>query len=521
MLAGMRPRRLLAWIAALAACAAVAPAGASAATWAKLSPDDVSSIDQAAVVTQGARVVAAWPAGAGTDLADRIEFRGFAPTPTSSLAGAGAVATAAGGFTNVSQRPGLVLRGTASELIVITGGTIAGTDRTFLTAALTEGATPATPPTVIAAQLNGALDALALPDGGLIVANMENGVLHTFRDAVPVDGFDIQAGLGGGCCSYHPALGRDGAGRVWLAWYSNATGHTGIFLQQLDAATGGPVGTPTLVPQSESPANNQNRLALACSPLAGGGCRIAYAAQPTATAPLRVASWAPGDATPTTVATATLSLSVPLTAAYRADGKLWVAWYDPGLSGSASGFSATLGNARGAGGTTARIGQPTGLVQALDLESTTVADNLVLVGTISTGAQRAALWTNLVQPPDQVIENPRTIRNGPAQVVAPRGVSLVGLKRTKCVRVRVSVTAPSRVLVAIYSGRKSIRIFGQLVVRFGAPGTKVVCVRVPFRAKTFNVRTPARIAIAVRDGATARAGEPPAKVVTKDFRFFQ
>jgi hypothetical protein len=89
------------------------------------------------------------------------------------------------------------------------------------------------------------------------------------------------------------------------------------------------------------------------------------------------------------------------------------------------------------------------------------------------------------------------------------------------VRVRVTVTAPARVLVAIYSGRKSIRLFGQKIVRFGAPGTKVVCVRVPFRAKTFNVRTPARIAIAVRRGAKARVGEPPAKVVTRSFRFFQ
>jgi hypothetical protein len=515
----MRPRRLLALIAAAAACAVAAPGAASAATWAKLSPDDVSSIDQAAVVVQGARVVAAWPAGSGTDLADRIEFRGFAPTPASSLAGAGPVATAAGGFTNVSQRPGLVVRGTPSELRAITGGTISGSDRTFLTAALTEGASPATPPAVIAVQLNGALDALALPDGGIIVANMENGVLHTFRDAVPADGFDIQAALGG-CCSYHPALARDGAGRVWLAWYSNAAGHVGIFLEQLDPATGGPLGTPTLVPQSQSPANNQNRLALTCSPLAAGGCRIAFAAQTSAVAPLRVASWAPGEGAPTTVATPDLGLSATITAAYRADGRLWVAWYAQGVT-SAVGYYATLGNVRGVGGDRTKLGRPAGLVQALDLESTILGDNLVLVGTVNTGRPRAALWTNLVQPPDQLIENPRTIRNGPARVVAPRGVSLTKLKRTKCVRVRVTVTAPARVLVAIYSGRRSIRLFGQRVVRFGAPGTKVVCVRVPFRAKTFNVRTPARIAIAVRRGAKARAGEPPAKVVTRNFRFFQ
>ena len=86
-------------------------------------------------------------------------------------------------------------------------------------------------------------------------------------------------------------------------------------------------------------------------------------------------------------------------------------------------------------------------------------------------------------------------------------------------RVRVSVTEPARVLVAIFSGRKSIRLFGQKVVPFTAAGTKVVCVRVPFRAKTFNVRTPVKIAIAVRKGSTRGPGSP-GQVVTKGLRFF-
>jgi hypothetical protein len=88
------------------------------------------------------------------------------------------------------------------------------------------------------------------------------------------------------------------------------------------------------------------------------------------------------------------------------------------------------------------------------------------------------------------------------------------------VGVREAVTQPARVLVAIFSGRRSIRVFGQKVVPFRAAGTRVTCVRVPVRAHTFDVRTPARIAIAVRKGAAHRAGEPPAKVVTKRFRFF-
>lgn len=502
---------------ALAALAVLAclPALASAAVWQKLSTDDVSGIDAAALVVSNGRVVAAWPSGTGSDLAGSIAFRGFAPTPGKPTAGAGPIATAAGGFTNVSGRPGLIvggIGGTPSGLRVVTGGTIAGNDHLYLTDPLTEGATPAAGPTQLTPGLNGDVDAVAIPGGGVIAANMENGVLHVSRDVSPTDGFDLQTGQLGGCCSYNPAIGIDGTGRVWVAWYSNATGHVGIYLQQLDPATAAPIGAPQLLYQSASVANNTSHLALACG---AATCRIAYLAQATVAGPLRLVTYAPGESAPTTIATG-LSVVVNgnLAAAFRADGRFWVAWYDPGVTSAQTGYYATLGNAKGAGGGKITLGRPAGFVDDGDMEAAALGDNLVLVTTVNTGKPRAALWTTLVQDPSQVIENPRTIRNGPATVIAPKGVKLSKLKRTKCVNVRVTTSQPARVKVAIFSGRKSIRIFGQKVVPFAAPGSKVVCVRVPFRAKTFNVRTPLRIAVAVRQGAA------PAKVVTKGFRFF-
>jgi hypothetical protein len=505
----MRRTTVLALLSAVVIAAALAgPAGA--APWQKLSPDDVSGIDGSALAVTGGRVLVAWPAGSGSDLAVRVEFRGFAPTATVPLAGAGVVATAAAGFTNVSSRPGVVVGGAPSGLRVVTGGTIAANDHVHLTPPLTEGAAGGAPATVATA-LVGDIDAVGLPDGGVIVANGENGVLHTFRDAVAVDGSDIQAQLGG-CCSYHPAVGRDGTGRVWLAWYSNATGHVGIYVQQLDPATAAPIGAPALVYQSASVSNNTSHLALACGPAT---CRIAYLQQATAGGAQRVATWAPGEAAPTPI-TPPLSISVNgnLAAAIRGDGRMWTAWYDPGATSAQTGYYASLGNAKGAGGERTNLRRPAGFVDDGDLEAAILGDNLVLVGTVSTGKPRAALWTTVVQPPDQVVVNPRTIRNGPATVVAPKGVTLKSLKRGKCVNVRVTATQPARVLVAIYSGTKSARVFGQKVVRFTAPGTKFACVRVPFRAKTFDVRTPVRIAIAVRKGSA------PAKVVNRGFRFF-
>ena len=510
-------RSLTFTVAALVALAAAAPA-AFGAGWAKVSGDDVSGIDQAALVTSGGRVVAAWPSGTGSELADSIAFRGWAPTPQAPFAGAGATATATGGYSNVSQRPGLVAA--PDGLSVITGGVIAGQARVYRTPPLTEGQAGG-PATEIAEQLTGPMDGRALAGGGMGGGDRANGEVRVSRAAAPAGGIALQPLLGGPA-GYHPALGQDASGRLWVAWYSNATGNVGIYLLQLDPATGGPAAgaTPAKVPQSESPANNGFHLALACA----ASCRIVYGAQTAPTAQLRLASWAPGEgASPTSIGGgARLSLGLPLTAAYRADGRLWVAWYDLGTT---KGFyAAKLGNAKGAGGTVQNLGRPAGaaFLDARDLESVAVGTDLVVAGTVVTSQPRASLWTSYVQDPATAIENPRTFRNGPATITAPKRISLKNLKRGgKCVNVKVSVSAPSRVLVQIFSGPKSRRLFGEKVLAFrAAPATRFVCVRVPFRAKTFDPRAPAGILVAVRPpGATGRSG-PPAKVVTRDVRFF-
>lgn len=504
--------------AALLGLAAAAPA-ALGAGWAKVSGDDVSGIDQASLVVNNGRVVAAWPSGTGTDLASSVVFRGWAPTPASSLAGAGATATVTSGYSSVSPRPAVVVTPTGPR--VVTGGVIAGTgqSRVYLSTPLTEGA-PGGPTTEIAQQLFGTEDALtAAAGGGLIVADMTNGEMRVFRDTAPTGGTELQMPLLGGPAGYNPSLGQDAAGRVWLAWYSNASGNIGIFLIQIDPATGAPApgATPVKVPQSESPANNGFHLALACA----ASCRIVYGAQSSPTANLRLASWSPGEGAPTNIAAReNLSLGLPLTAHYRADGRLWVAWWDRGVSKSF--YAAKLGNAKGAGGTVQNLGLPAGgaYLDARNLDSVVMGTDLVLVGTVVTTAPRASLWTTYVQDPATIIENPRTFRNGPATITAPKRISLKNLKRSKCVNVKVSVSEPARVLVQIFSGPLSRRLFGQKIVAFAAPATKYVCVRVPFRAKTFNPRAPAGILVAVRKGTARGRSGPPAKVVTRDVRFF-
>ena len=116
------------------------------------------------------------------------------------------------------------------------------------------------------------------------------------------------------------------------------------------------------------------------------------------------------------------------------------------------------------------------------------------------------------------IPNPQTLTNGPTTLVAPGTISLRSLKRSKCVLVKVTSNRPARILVSIFSGRRSIRLFGQKLVVFFAPGRKQPCIQVPFRARTFNVRTPLNVALGYTAGARPQRGGRKPKPVVKPIR---
>jgi hypothetical protein len=100
-------------------------------------------------------------------------------------------------------------------------------------------------------------------------------------------------------------------------------------------------------------------------------------------------------------------------------------------------------------------------------------------------------------------------------VTAPSRLSLRSLRRSKCVRVGVDSVRPARVLLRIFSGRRSIRLFGESLVRFAAPGHKVTCIAVPKRAHTFNVRTPLRFAVGYALGVRATPGQQLSRPVVR------
>ena len=124
----------------------------------------------------------------------------------------------------------------------------------------------------------------------------------------------------------------------------------------------------------------------------------------------------------------------------------------------------------------------------------------------------------LVPDLETTIPSPREVRAGPVIVTGPAQLSLRSLQRSKCVTVLVSSARPARVLVTIFSGRRSVRLFGQRLVVFRAAGRTRTCIQVPKRARTFDVRTPLRFAVGYALGARGRPGQRATSPVIRPIR---
>jgi len=487
----------------LSMLAGVAPAvGAPApAAWTKLGADENTVTAVPSIALDGARVVGAW----SVPVSGAASVQAATLNPTVAAAGrAPQVVDVVTGWASVESpvllgRPGgglqVLLNGFHS---LVTGDPLNGVSFAPRNADGTWGAPVAT------GGSNGGTTAILSGDGANpFFASASSGIVRLFRGAAnPVEA-DLASVLGqtSSRSYYVPQLGRDGTGRYWLAWYDNV----GLHMVQLDPTTGAVAGAPGLAPQSAGISNAMLRLALACGP---ADCRLAYhQTNVNGTDSGRILTWAAGEATATNAVSGADPAS-NLEAAYRADGRLWIVWYDRSSAGTPS-YRVTLGNPRGAGGAIRSLGVPArppsysaGAISAVD-----AGGNLAIVSNFERGGIYNQ-WFTVAAPPVAAgeadtsgIDDPRVIRRGSSTFVIPRHPSRAALRRTKCVNVRVQTTKPAVIRVAIFSGRKSVRVFGATIVRFAAPGKRLVCVRVPLRAHTFDIRSPFRFAFAVRPGA--------------------
>lgn len=403
----MRRSRSVLVLAAVA-IAGAPPTALAAVTWTKISTDDKSSVDSPSLAIAGSSIVAAFPRVNGSWDA---ETDTFTPSPTAGVlqssikrndvvTGWGSVvpwvipsASAPGGLQ-------MMLSGDKDTSNSDLNGTsfaqrnADGSWGTPVTTGLFGGATSSSAVTAIAGPDNQTPIYVFNYGGGLVIQAGASG--RTSGTGVNVA--DTQ--LDGKVQASGPRLGRDGAGRYWLTWSNSATDHVGVYLLQLDPASGQPIGSAALAPSSGAPNNGEGRIALACASV----CRALYHeadAQGNNTAKLGV--WGPGDAGVTTVS-GPVQPNAFITGAAESSGNLWIVWHEDGTPG----YHAELASATGAGGTDHNLGQPTS--NGLPVQNVAMAasggDLVFVTNWLDTNTSLDAMWARVVPGAAPVYSGP-------------------------------------------------------------------------------------------------------------------
>lgn len=246
-------------------------------------------------------------------------------------------------------------------------------------------------------------------------ASSGGGFVHRGLDpASPDHGFDTP---GNGCCAYDPDLALDDAtGEMWVAWFSNQEDAEGVWVQEIDPATGQATGTPLRMPGSFTNFNGSDESSqeIQRTPIAGregGGVFVAYSSGYPTT--LRILAWEIGADAPIVVARhGSRALSNPAIAA-GPDGRLWVAWSQNDANGVPVIFARRSNEAGTRFGGVARARAPRGLGDCNSLFSLTTAaqdDVLDVVANFTDGCSggKVAFWHTQLRPGLTLTARPQT-----------------------------------------------------------------------------------------------------------------
>jgi hypothetical protein len=455
--------------------AVVTTASASAAGWEKISRDGLGNTAEPTTALAGTSIVVAWTyqSSPGTN---SIEATTFSSALSDSVQNPVTVPAVAD-WANLNTDPELLTAPDGSLVLAFDGihSTVTGDPLNGIGVASRSDSGAFAPPLVVVPtqSANYGLAGLFLADGStFLTGDCCGNAAFIFHGAVKV-----------GDAADHPSvqnrsMARDQAGNTWVAWYDL---DRGIVMRQIDGATGLPLGVGAVAPDSGIIFNAGSRVSLVCNPVAAG-CRVLYLAGDQK----RLLSWAPGEAAPTAVVTVGKEDGIgAFHAAYRADGRLWVAWIlRPGVGDPTAQF--TLGDARGAGQPAYPVAlQKLGTPYHLRLQP--VGENLLMVGTFQDTDQSAgtAQWADLVGVPGAVVDNS-----------GPKDVPLLAGPKKGTFRIQVLFKAPAScgssckgrseirsrtgvcAAACLASGAKKLPGDGPIVIgtrgTFSVPGTKKI-----------------------------------------------
>jgi hypothetical protein len=403
----MRSCRSVLVLAALA-IGASPPAALGAAGWTKISTDDKSSVDSPSLALAGSSVVAAFPRVNGSWDA---ETDAFTPSTDASVLQGSIkrtdVVTGWGSVVpwviNSASAPGglqVMLSGDRDNSGTPPNGTsfaqrnADGSWADPVTTGLFGGATSSSAVTAIAGPDNQTPIYVFNYGGGLVIQVGASGR----SSATGVNLADSQ--LDGNVLATGPRLGHDAAGRYWLAWANGATDHVGVYLLQIDPATGQPIGSAALAPSSNTPFNGEGRIALAC----GSTCRALYhEADAQGNTIPKLGVWGAGDSGVTTVS-GPVQPNAFITEAAESNGGLWIVWHEDGTAA----YHAELASASGGGGTNRTLGQPTS--NGLPVQNVAMAapngDLVFVTNWLDTNTSLDAMWARVIPGSAPVYSGP-------------------------------------------------------------------------------------------------------------------
>lgn len=195
----------------------------------------------------------------------------------------------------------------------------------------------------------------------------------------------------GDCCGYYANLASDGTGNTDVAWYSNATGKSGIWAQAVSSG-GAPVGSPQQMPGTA----NLDVGELQRTPLVArqqGGFYVTYPiGYPSFTG---VELWKVGAGT-----LKIPGAKAPQEASEAVDqaGRVWVFWSSS--TGDSAAIYATRSNPSVTRfGATVKVGTPKGTGSVFSVDGNASSGALDLFSTLSASASpTATIWTRHIYP---------------------------------------------------------------------------------------------------------------------------
>jgi hypothetical protein len=206
---------------------------------------------------------------------------------------------------------------------------------------------------------------------------------------------DFQQGLGD--FGYEPGIAFDATtGQLFVAWYSNGTGHSGVYAAPVDQSSGALAGPQLQMPGTsdltDGPFSGRTQIVAR----SGGGLYVAYeAGYPSHP---RVLLWHIGSAKSSLLGQAKGDVT-SVGVAGTPTGRLWIFWSARSSSGSPIVYARRSDQHAAAWGATVAVRPPTGASSSWNMVGNGQSSVLDLVGSFSVGAGNTiASWHTQVLP---------------------------------------------------------------------------------------------------------------------------